>query len=281
MTDLIRNILKLDPFNRYTINQIIQHPWSSHSSTVCSSQAWSLHESTSMLKQHEKSVTESLLEAGFNNTVVEDMRLNHFGMRGTLWQMLLKSHTIGKPKVLLPNIIDDDTQNDDWISTFSYWFLSNHKPWNSAASPPVHTLTGAVQQHKFMRKTMSSISSSVVDEDLANEAKTKLNFNETGHPTFKPMCSTAANEEVITNTSSTCSSGADDEYDDDESSTSSSPATSVTDDDDDDDNENKNRSDIEDMNPVYPTVFHRISPKVKMKPGFLCLKMYLLTTLCS
>jgi serine/threonine protein kinase len=205
VTDLIRKILKFDPSDRLTMNQITQHPWTSHS-TVYTSQALPLPS-----KQHEQRISDSLLEAGFDSAVVEDMRSNHFGMRGTLWQMLIKSYT---PKILM----SDATQADDWIGTLKSWFISSHQ------KPSI--VSGAVQQHRFMMKTMAF----------------DLNFN----------------DNTTKESDSTCSSTADDEYDDDQSSTTSSPATSVTD--DDQDNEKKSLSDLDQ---VYPTVFHRVSPMVK------------------
>lgn len=241
VTDLIRKILKFDPFDRLTMNQIIQHPWS-NSSTVCTYQKRSLDQSKSMSNQHEQSIFNLLLEAGFDSTVVKDMRSNHFGMRGTLWQMLLKSHN---PQVLIPNTADIDEptqQSDDWIGTLKSWF--NHKPWSSAVS----SVTGAVQQHKFMMKTMAPIPS-VIHQDLGNEIKSS--FYDSPPPTKE-------NDELVS--CSTCSSTTDAEYDDETSSTTSSPATSITDDDDDDDDEKKSMSDLD--NPVYPTVFHRVSPMV-------------------
>ncbi|KAF1798986.1 kinase-like domain-containing protein [Mucor lusitanicus] len=298
VADLIQKILKLDPYDRYTVPQIRCHPWLLDAATTINSPTQPLSTlSGQQQKLHEQDTANALLNAGFDTSVVREMRLNHFGMLGTLWTMLLlkSSHAINvtSEKALLPKATCTTTQTgqeeDGWIDSFKSWFIS--KPTHNATSrckpiQPAITLTldekrlpGAVQQHKFMMKTMVAppiITTTIPILHQDSHSNHNCTPREQKYPALKPTVlpltpihpttPTKEDDELIINTSSTCSSAADDDYDDDDQmSVASSPATSVAEDDDDEDVEDKVISRAECAEPnadCNMTAFHRVSPMV-------------------
>lgn len=226
MTDLVHKILNLNPLDRPTIQDIINHPWLKSDDLV--TRTLPLQHT----KENERHLAQTLLKAGFNRSVVEKMQTNHVGMLGTLWTMLLsnKSHKV-------TTACATQTEEQTWLSSFKLWF--NLSKTCNLIVPPRNT-PGAIQQHKFMLKTMV--------------------------PTLDPALNTLTpiipKEEQI-NTSSTCSSTADDEFDDDQSSLASSPATSVADEEEYDDDD----TDSDTTDKIYyheqETAFHKVSPMVK------------------
>lgn len=299
VADLIQKILKLNPYERYTIAQIRLHPWL-HGSITANSPSQPLYTlSGQQQKLHEQYTADSLLNAGFDTSVVEQMRLNHFGMLGTLWTMLLSksSHAINviSEKALLPKATcttQTGQEEDGWIDSLKSWFIS--KPAHNDAgkfrsTQPATTpsldekqLPGAVQQHKFMMKTMVAPPIITTTMPIIHQDKNSA-AREQKYPALKPTVlpltpihsttPTKEEDELIINTSSTCSSAADDDYDDDDRmSVASSPATSVAEDDDEDEDNvpNKAISKAEFAEPnanCNMTAFHRVSPMVSCASG--------------
>lgn len=185
-----------------------------------------------LTKENELCLSQTLLKAGFNSSIVEKMQTNHVGMLGTLWTMLLstKSHRV--------TACATQTEEQTWLGSFKSWF--NSSKTRNLIVPPTN-IPGAIQQHKFMLKTM--VPTLILD------------------PALNTLTPIILKEEQIINTSSTCSSTADDEFDDDQSSLASSPATSVAEEEEEDDND----SDTTDK--IYyheqETAFHKVSPMVK------------------
>ncbi|KAL9556436.1 hypothetical protein MBANPS3_001868 [Mucor bainieri] len=294
VADLIQKILKSNPYERYTIPQIKHHPWLQDSATVNSSIQPLSSLSGQQQKLQERYTADALLNAGFDTYVVEEMRLNHFGMLGTLWTMLISksNHAINvtPEKTLLPKstcTTQTGQEEDGWIDSFKSWFIS--KPVHNDTSrrksmQPAITLTqdekrlsGAVQQHKFMMKTMVAppiMTTTIPILHQDNHSNNNCTTRELKHPALKPTVlpltpihpttPTKEDDELIINTSSTCSSAADDDYDDDDRlSVASSPATSVAEDEDEESTQEKMtfKAEFAESNAhCNMTAFHRVSP---------------------
>lgn len=298
VADLIQKILRLDPYERFTITQIKHHPWLNSSNHTSVINEPLLISSNQNQKLHEQHTADSLLNSGFNKSVVKQMRLNHFGMLGTLWTMLLlnSNHSVNvtSEEALLPKTTcttqTERDQEDGWIDSLKSWFVSKPTNINNRIKPrPMAKLTlsdkhlpGVVQQHKFMMKTMVA-PPIITTIPVISEDNTVIDINscETKHPALKPTVlpltpihpttPTKEDDELIVNTSSTCSSTADDDYDDDHTSIASSPATSVAEDEEEDEEEEENgykknacKAEFTESNANYNmTAFHRVSPMVK------------------
>ncbi|KAI7902854.1 kinase-like domain-containing protein [Cokeromyces recurvatus] len=118
VADLISRILKLNPFERLTISQIFQHPWLSHSSG-----ASIVGHHIKITKQQEQEIANSLLNSGFNQSVIDEMQSSHFGMLSTIWNMLLESSVLTMTKKTCDKTITAGT-NEGWIDTFKSWFVT-------------------------------------------------------------------------------------------------------------------------------------------------------------
>ncbi|EPB82510.1 CAMK/CAMKL protein kinase [Mucor circinelloides 1006PhL] len=286
--DLIQKILKLDPYERYTIAKIRLHPWLHDSAAVNSDTLPLSTFSSQQQKLHGQHTADSLLNAGFDISVVKEMRLNHFGMLGTLWTMLISksNHAVNvtSEKTLLPKATCTTThmeqEEDGWIDSFKSWFISKPAHSNTNKIKPVlyeKQLPGAVQQHKFMMKTM--VAPPIITTTIPIIHRDSNSNNNTTHeqkypalkPTVLPLTPihpatpTKEDNELIINTSSTCSSAADDDYDDDDRiSDASSPATSVAEDDDDVPQEKGTfKAEFAEPNTsCNMTAFHRVSPMI-------------------
>ena len=291
--------MRLNPYERFTITQIRHHPWMSNANHISATNESLLISSNQNQKPHEQHTADSLLNSGFDKSIVKEMRLNHFGMLGTLWTMLLKksNHSVNvtSEEALLPKTdcttqTEREQEEDGWVDTLKSWFVS--KPINinnRIKSRSMIKLTlndkhlpGAVQQHKFMMKTMI-VPPIITTIPIINEGNTTIDVSpcEKKHPAWKPTVlpltpirpttPTKEDDELIINTSSTCSSTADDDYDDGHTSMISSPATSVAEDEEEDEEKEengykKNACKAESTEPdanYNMTAFHRVSPMVK------------------
>ncbi|KAI8087153.1 kinase-like domain-containing protein [Thamnidium elegans] len=225
VTDLIHKILNLNPPDRATIQDIINHPWLRSDDLVTPTLP------LQHTKENERHLSQTLLKAGFNSSTVEKMQTNHVGMLGTLWTMLLSttSHKV-------TTACATQTEEQTWLASLKSWFNLNKT--RNLIVPPT-SIPGAIQQHKFMLKTM--IPTLILD------------------PALNTLTPIIPKEEQIINTSSTCSSTADDEFDDDQSSLASSPATSVAEYEEDDEDTDSDMTDK-----IYyheqETAFHKVSP---------------------
>ncbi|GAN05955.1 pkinase-domain-containing protein [Mucor ambiguus] len=294
--NLIQKILKLNPYERYTIPKIRHHTWLQDSATTNSHILPLPSLSSQQQKLHEQYTADALLNAGFDTSVVKEMRFNHFGMLGTLWTMLLSksNHAINvtSEKALLPKTTcttQTRQKEDGWIDSFKSWLISKPESndtgrYKSVQPTIAFTLDekrfpGAVQQHKFMMKTMIAppIITTTIPIVQQNHSNNSCTAREQKYPALKPTVlpltpihpSTPAKEEdeLIINTYSTCSSAADDDYDDDDRmSVASSPATSVAEDENEEDEEDVQDKTISKAEFAEPnancnmTAFHRVSP---------------------
>lgn len=296
VADLIQKILRLNPNERFTITQIRHHPWLINANHISVTNKPLLISSNQNQKLHEQHTADSLLNSGFDKLVVKEMRLNHFGMLGTLWTMLLlkSNHSVNvtSEEVLLPKTTCatqiEREQEDGWIDSLKSWFVSKPTNINNRIKSRHmiklilndKRLPGAVQQHQFMMKTM-------VAPPIINEGNIVIDISscEKKHPALKPTVlpltpiypttPTKEDDELIVNTSSTCSSTADDDYDDGHTSMVSSPATSVAEDEEEDEEKQKGKeengykknackADFTEPDANYNmTAFHRVSPMVK------------------
>ncbi|KAI9485501.1 MAG: kinase-like domain-containing protein [Benjaminiella poitrasii] len=229
VADLIRHILKLNPYERLSISQILQHPWLTNQSQTSNQ---SNHNRTVITKQQEQETVSSLVHSGFDRSVVEEMRSSHFGMLGTIWTMLLESRL----KLSSHETADEnENENEGWIDTFKSWFVG----------------------HKQQTDTKENVT-------LLNSAKYVSISNSSNR---RPAASTPwmsltpiQDEDEVTNDSTTSNSSQSvniDDDDDEHSSTGSSPATSFE---EEQECDKKQVYDEPIHYPITATPIHRISP---------------------
>lgn len=112
VTDLINNILKLNPFDRLTIQQILHHPWLQFNHAVTQQSVIPKPN-----KNNENCTATSLIKAGFDKSIIDKMQSSRIGMLGTLWTMLLsKSHNI-------ENSCATQTEEQTWLGSIKSWLV--------------------------------------------------------------------------------------------------------------------------------------------------------------
>lgn len=121
----------------------MRHPWLSTSqpSTPISSA------SLQTQQQEEYKIIDHLLGAGFDTSVIKEMRVNHVGMLGTLWSMLVRK-------------TQETKKEEGWMNSFKSWFIS--KPSKTEVAPPIITTA------PLMEDPTSSTCSSSADDDTSS-----------------------------------------------------------------------------------------------------------------
>lgn len=145
--DLLHGILKVNPSERLSIQDILRHPWLQQSSHAVTQQS-SVLPTTEPNKNNENCTAASLLKAGFDKSIIDKMQSSRVGMLGTLWTMLLdnKSHE------------DNATQQREEQS-----WLGSIKSWLVPVPPPAFTTTPS--NHKEEEINTCSTCSSAAEED--------------------------------------------------------------------------------------------------------------------